>query len=71
MKAIDINDSIKTYSSIPKSWGSIVAGFDLLSDSELETHGFYNIEYPSDYDSQIHNFLFQNEQDLESVGFRT
>ena len=55
MKAIDINDSIKTYSSIPKSWGSIVAGFDLLSDSELETHGFYDVEYPSDYDVQIHN----------------
>jgi len=54
-KAIEINGSIKQYSSVPKSWGNIIAGFDLLSDSELETHGFYDVEYPSDYDSQIHN----------------
>lgn len=54
-KAVEINGSIKTYSALPKSWGNVIGGFDLLSDSELETHGFYNIEYPSDYDSQIHN----------------
>tara|TARA_R110002012_G_scaffold321773_1_gene551300 strand:+ start:18740 stop:19216 length:477 start_codon:yes stop_codon:yes gene_type:complete len=54
-KAIEINGSIKQYSSVPKSWGNIIAGFDLLSDSELETHGFYDVEYPSDYDNIIHN----------------
>ncbi len=54
-KAVEINGSIKTYSALPKSWGNVIGGFDLLSDSELETHGFYNVEYPSDYDSQIHN----------------
>ena len=55
MKAIEINGSIKQYSSVPKSWGNVIGGFDLLSDSELETHGFYDVEYPSDYDVQIHN----------------
>ena len=33
----------------------MICGFDTLSDSELETHGFYDVEYPSDYDAQIHN----------------
>ena len=55
MKAVEINGSIKTYSALPKSWGNVIGGFDLLSDSELETHGFYDVEYPSDYDSKIHN----------------
>ena len=55
MKAIDINGTIKIYSSTPKSWGAMICGFNTLSDSELETHGFYDVEYPSDYDSQIHN----------------
>ena len=54
-KAIEINGSIKTYSALPKSWGNVIGGFDLLSDSELETYGFYDVQYPSDYDSQIHN----------------
>ena len=53
-KAIDVNGTIKIYSTVPKSWGNIIGEFNNLSDSELETHGFYNIEYPSDYDSQIH-----------------
>jgi hypothetical protein len=51
----DNNGNIKIYNSVPKSWGAIICGFDTLSDSELETHGFYDIEYPSDYDVQIHN----------------
>lgn len=54
-KAIEINGSIKQYSSVPKSWGNIIAGFDLLTDSQLQTHGFYNVEHPSDYDDIIHN----------------
>ena len=51
----DNNGNIKIYSSVPKSWGAIICGFDTLSDSELQTHGFYDVEYPSDYDAQIHN----------------
>ena len=56
MKARENNNgNIKIYNSVPKSWGAIICGFDTLSDSELETHGFYNVEYPSDYDVVIHN----------------
>ena len=55
MKAIDINGNIKVYNDVPKSWGAMICGFNNLSDSELETHGFYDVEYPSDYDAQIHN----------------
>ncbi len=51
----DNNGNIKIYNSLPKSWGAMICGFDTLSDSELETHGFYDVEYPSDYDAQIHN----------------
>ncbi len=47
MKAIEINGQIKTYNRLPKSWGTIIAGFDLLSDNELESYGFYNITIPS------------------------
>ena len=55
MKAIEINGSIKKYSSIPKSWGGVFAGFNLLSDEALETYGFYDVVEPDGYDSQIHD----------------
>jgi len=55
MKAIEINGSIKKYNSIPKSWGGVFAGFNLLSDEALETYGFYNVVEPDGYDSQIHD----------------
>tara|TARA_R100000231_G_scaffold139613_1_gene121639 strand:- start:4059 stop:4526 length:468 start_codon:yes stop_codon:yes gene_type:complete len=46
------NGNIITYSSVPKSWGAIICGFNTLSDSELQTHGFYNIVVPSTNPSQ-------------------
>lgn len=52
MKAKNHNGSIKIYKSIPKSFGSIIAGFDLLSDSELENHGFFDVVVPQ-YDPKI------------------
>ena len=52
MKAKEINGQIKTYNRLPKSYGNIIAGFDLLPDNELESFGFYNIVYP-DYDNDI------------------
>ena len=52
MKAKKINGQIKTYNRLPKSYGNIMAGFDLLPDNELESFGFYNIVYP-DYDNDI------------------
>lgn len=50
MKAIQINGAIKRYTSIPKAWGSVIAGFNLLSSSDWETAGFYDVVTPS-YDS--------------------
>jgi len=51
MKAKDYNGTIKTYNTLPKSYGNIIGGFDLLSDSDLEGHGFYDVVTPS-YNSQ-------------------
>jgi hypothetical protein len=52
MKAIDINGKIKQYSKLPQSWGNILGGFDLLSDTELKEYGFYDVVIP-EYDSRI------------------
>jgi hypothetical protein len=46
MKAININGEIKLYSSLPKSWGNIIGGFNTISDSEAESHGFFNVVTP-------------------------
>lgn len=48
----DSNGNIITYSSVPKSWGAIICGFNTLSDSKLQTHGFYDIVVPSTNPSQ-------------------
>lgn len=52
MKAINLNGTIKTYNSIPKFWGNVVGGFNTLSNSDLETYGFYDVVTPS-YNSNI------------------
>ena len=52
MKAKDYNGTIKVYKTVPKAYGSIIGGFDLLSDSDLEGYGFYDVVTPS-YDSSI------------------
>tara|TARA_R100000654_G_scaffold1692_7_gene6238 strand:- start:4858 stop:5328 length:471 start_codon:yes stop_codon:yes gene_type:complete len=52
MKAIEINGQIKKYDRLPKSWGNVLGGFDLLSDEQLKTYGFYDVVIP-DYDVRI------------------
>ena len=53
MKGLQLdNGTIKTFNSIPKSFGKIIGGFNTLSDSELEKYGFYNIVTPSITESQ-------------------
>ena len=47
MKAKDFNGTIKTYNVVPKSFGNIIGGFDTLTDSELQGHGFYDVVTPS------------------------
>lgn len=51
MKAKDFNGTIKTYSQVPKTYGNII-NFHLLSDSDLESHGFYDVNVPT-YNSNI------------------
>ena len=50
MKAIQINGAIKRYTTIPKAWGNVIGGFNLLSSSDWEAAGFYDVVSPS-YDS--------------------
>jgi hypothetical protein len=52
MRAKDYNGTIKVYNKVPKSYGSIIGGFDLLSDSDLEEHGFYDVVLPT-FDNRI------------------
>jgi len=46
MKAKDFNGTIKTYSQVPKTYKNIL-NFHLLSDSDLESHGFYDVHRPT------------------------
>jgi hypothetical protein len=46
MKAKDFNGTIKTYSQVPKTYKNIL-NFHLLSDSDLESHGFYDVHKPT------------------------
>jgi hypothetical protein len=52
MKAKDYNGTIKVYNEIPKSYGNIIGGFDLLSDDKLEEFGFFNVVTP-EYNSLV------------------
>tara|TARA_R100001443_G_scaffold16126_3_gene25972 strand:+ start:15385 stop:15903 length:519 start_codon:yes stop_codon:yes gene_type:complete len=51
-------EKITQYKILPKSYSNIIAGFDKLSDSELEEYGFYNVEpieiTHSDYNVRVH-----------------
>ena len=60
MKAKNYNGTIKTFINLPKSYGNIIGGFDLLSDIELQSYGFYNVVVP-EYNSKI--------QELGSISF--
>ena len=67
MKAININGNIKEYRNVPKSWGNVIGGFHLLSDSDLQTYGFYDIVIPADYNDSIHNLGYLYFDDANNV----
>ena len=67
MKAIQINGAIKKYTTIPKAWGNVIGGFDLLSSTEWEAAGFYDVVTPS-YDSAT-QYLGDLEWDADSSTF--
>jgi hypothetical protein len=51
MKGINLNGTIKTYSSVPKTWGNIL-GVNYMSDEDLKGLGFYDVVRPSTSASQ-------------------
>ena len=51
MKGISVNGTIKTYNSIPKTWGSIL-GVNYMSDEDLKGLGFYDVVRPSTKQSE-------------------
>lgn len=51
MKGINVNGTIKTYSSVPKSWGSII-GVNYMSNEDLKGLGFYDVVMPSTKQSE-------------------
>lgn len=51
MKGINLNGTIKTYSSIPKTWGAML-GVNYMSDEDLKTLGFYDVVKPTTSNSQ-------------------
>ena len=67
MKAIQIDGAIKRYTTIPKAWGNVITGFNLLSSSDWEAAGFYDVVTP-DYDSATQN-LGDLEWDADSSTF--
>lgn len=73
MYAIDINGEIKTYNSLPKSWGNIIGGFDTLSDEDAQSYGFYNVVIPN-YNSatqQLGNIYFDTDCFTYDVSSKT
>ena len=80
MKGLQLdNGTIKTFNSVPKSFGNIIGGFNTLNDTELEAYGFYNIVSPSitesqklgdiewDADNSVFTFPIQNKTFAQSL----
>ena len=67
MKAIQIDGAIKRYTTIPKAWGNVIGGFDLLSETEWQEAGFYDVVTP-DYNSAT-QYLGDLEWDADSSTF--
>lgn len=51
MKGINVNGTIKTYSSVPKSWGRVI-GVNYMSDEDLKKLGFYDVVIPDTKQSE-------------------
>lgn len=63
MKARQLEDgTIKTFNRVPKRLDKVIGGFDTLSDSELETYGFYDVVTPVIKESQKLGAIEWSEQ---------
>lgn len=59
MVAVQHEGAIKRFTTVPKSWGNVMGGFNHLSESELQEYGFYNVVTPE------YNSATQKLGDLE------
>ena len=58
MKAIQIDDKITTYNSLPETWNGTsghIVNFRNASTDVIEAEGFYDVQNPDGYDARIHN----------------
>lgn len=67
MVAVQHEGAIKKFSTVPKSWGNVMGGFNYLSQSELEAYGFYNVVTP-EYNSAT-QYLGDLEWDADASVF--
>lgn len=69
MKArLEKNGSVKIYTSLPRSWGKYLIGFDLMSDEVHQEYGFYPVVIP-DYNPRIQQRSTQPVFDAENKVF--
>lgn len=73
MVAIDVNGTIKTYYSIPKSWGNQI-GVNYMSEADQNSLGFYEVVEPTIQASQELGDIYfdeENNQFTYQVNSRT
>ena len=64
MKGINLNGTIKTYSSVPKTWGNIL-GVNYMSDEDLKGLGFYDVVKPTTKQSeQLGDIYFDADNEV-------
>jgi len=64
MKGINLNGTIKTYSSVPKTWGNIL-GVNYMSDEDLKGLGFYDVVTPTTKQSeQLGDIYFDADAEI-------
>jgi len=64
MKGINLNGTIKTYSSVPKTWGNIL-GVNYMSDEDLKGLGFYDVVTPTKKQSeQLGDIYFDADAEI-------
>jgi len=64
MKGINLNGTIKTYSSVPKTWGNIL-GVNYMSDEDLKGLGFYDVVTPTTKQSeQLGDIYFDADSEV-------
>lgn len=67
MVAVQHEGAIKRFTTVPKSWGNVMGGFNHLSSAELEEYGFYNVVTP-EYNSAT-QYLGDLEWDADNSVF--